>query len=401
VRGRPTHHSHSSGSRLALLGLAAALAGCASPGPPRPPSLQLPQPVHNLTAARQGDEVLLQFTLPQRTTDSLPIRSGQVAVTLCRGPEPATCLPLPGFTAQRLSVTEASGLPRSVSWHDRLPANLTTGDPRSLVYRIELSNPAARSAGWSAPAYTAAGTAPPVVDGFTAEGTRKGILLRWQPTPSSPNNPPPEVLLRRDLIGAPAAPPVRHTVGAPARLPASHAEPPTTLWLTANATPAANPTPAATTLIAETLDTSAVQDVPYRYTAVRRRLIQLGGRSVELRSAPSAPVEFTLRDIFPPAVPTGLSAAPFTQSGQFAVDLVWGPVDDPGLAGYNISRQTLDPNGAPQAAPTRLNTTPVTLPAFHDATASPTARLRYSITAIDNKGNESTAATVTVEPSTR
>ena len=40
---------------------AAALAGCANPGPPRPPSLQLPEMVGDLSAERIGNRVLLQL----------------------------------------------------------------------------------------------------------------------------------------------------------------------------------------------------------------------------------------------------------------------------------------------------------------------------------------------------
>ncbi len=41
--------------------------GCASPGPPRAPSLHLPQPVKGLTAERHGDAVVVRFATPQRT----------------------------------------------------------------------------------------------------------------------------------------------------------------------------------------------------------------------------------------------------------------------------------------------------------------------------------------------
>ena len=48
---------------------------------------------------------------------------------------------------------------------------------------------------------------------------------------------------------------------------------------------------------------------------------------------------------------------------------------------------------------TRLNPAPVPVPSFHDPSASPAARYRYSVTAVDGKGNESPAATVLLEPS--
>jgi hypothetical protein len=88
------------------------------------------------------------------------------------------------------------------------------------------------------------------------------------------------------------------------------------------------------------------------------------------------------------------------------VDLIWQPVDDARipsqlaapLAGYNVYREQLSPAGATVSPPTRLNATPVLLPAFHDATADPTLRYRYSTTSIDAAGHESKAATLVLEP---
>ena len=91
--------------------------------------------------------------------------------------------------------------------------------------------------------------------------------------------------------------------------------------------------------IDETIDGSASEDTAYRYAAVRRRVVSIGGQKVELRSALSSPVVITWRNAFPPAAPVGLSAAPFAEGGAFAVDLVWEPVQEPGLKGYVVIRQ--------------------------------------------------------------
>src|SRR6202521_16298 len=52
----------------------AALVGCGVPGVPKPPSLQLPQPVTDLRAVRKGDSVYLVWTVPSETTDRLAVR---------------------------------------------------------------------------------------------------------------------------------------------------------------------------------------------------------------------------------------------------------------------------------------------------------------------------------------
>src|SRR3954451_2988562 len=61
-------------SVTALLLVLSAFVGCASPGPPQPPSLKLPKPVDDLTAHRKGDRVLLTWTPPQKTTDNQNLR---------------------------------------------------------------------------------------------------------------------------------------------------------------------------------------------------------------------------------------------------------------------------------------------------------------------------------------
>lgn len=350
----------------------AGILGCASPGPPRPPSLQLPQLVRDLSAERDGDAVRVRFTTPQRTTDGLPIPEASLTATLCRGAEGAPCVPVRGLRDVSLPVNQAAtAAQRTVTWTDRLPAADTTGEPRLLLYRVELKNQHNRTAGWSEPAYTAAGAAPAAVVGLRAQETPAGILLRWTPPATASTD---EVLLRRVSIAA-----VPATPG-----PTRAARPQQPLWLESHAT------------AAETLDTTAAEDVPFRYTAVRRRIVEAGARKLELRSAPSTPVDITWRNLFPPPAPASLSAATVQQPGQFAVDLVWQPVEQPGLKGYVITRQAIDAGGAPLGPSGRLAT--VTLPAFHDATASPSARYRYTVRAISKKDVDGAAATVLVAP---
>lgn len=362
---------------LALLITFAAI-GCASPGVPRPPSLNLPQPVRDLTAARIGDTVELHFTLASRSTDKLPLRGATLTATFCRELDHQACVLIP---SSKTSIPIDPSNPRDTpfTWTDTLPPDLTHGDPHTLGYRVALSNIAGHSAGDSTPAFTATGPAPTPVEDLHAEGSRLGILLRWTPTTATTGN----MILQREDLDPVLPKPTTHAK--------SSSNPPTTIELTAPPnTPTTPPT---------LLDTSAIPNKPYRYKAMRQLTLQLGGRSIELRSAPSPAVELTLHEIYPPLTPAGLTAAPFTDK-TFAVDLVWQPVDESGLiaplAGYNLYREPL----APPAPRARLNPTPLQLPAFHDTTADPTQRYRYSVTAIDTKGNESPASTILLEPST-
>ncbi len=351
------------------------LVGCASPGPPRAPSLQLPQPVGDLSAARVGDSVELRFTLPQRTTDNLPIREAAMKATVCRGAEGAPCVAVPALQNVGLAMdAEASAASRVVIWHDALPTTVATGEPKLLVYRVELSNLEGKTAGWSDPAYAAAGTPPVAVSGLRGEETRAGILLRWQAAGAGAQD---EVLLRREMVSPPAGakPEQREPV-----------------WLESHASADE------TGRIDETIDGSASEDTAYRYVAARRRVVAIGGQKAELRSALSAPVEITWRNAFPPVAPVGLSAAPYAEGGAFAVDLVWEPVQEPGLKGYVVMRQVVDAGGAAVGSPQKLTPEPVVLPAFHDASAKQGVRYRYRVQAVSAKGVEGAVATVVVEP---
>src|ERR1700675_2226674 len=61
--------------RLALLAaMLLWLTGCASVGPPSPPSLELPRAPSDLRAARKGDRVTLTWTIPARTTNRQSVR---------------------------------------------------------------------------------------------------------------------------------------------------------------------------------------------------------------------------------------------------------------------------------------------------------------------------------------
>jgi hypothetical protein len=370
-----------------LAALVASLCGCASPGPPRAPSLQLPQPVKDLAVKRLGPSVELTFTVPQRTTDKQPLQAPELRGTLCRELENQGCVAVAGLT----SAISTAGQPSTLTLHDELPPSLLSGPPRLLSYRVEYFNRSGRSAGASDAAYTVAGAAPLPVEDLSAAGSRQGIVLRWRAAPGQSAG----VLLRRQDTSTPHAP-------TPASAPTQTRKPARqersrqaaeagVVWLdTHDDSPKGVP---------ETLDATARPEVAYLYAALRETTVNLGGRSLSLRSQLSPAIGFTLHDVFPPPVPTGLNAIGFTgDSASYAVDLIWQPVQDEQLAGYNVYRRALQSPGEDGSARMRLNATPVLLPSFHDARAKPGTRYRYEVTAIDAKGNESEPGATTLEP---
>ena len=356
---------------LAAALLAITLTGCANPGPPRPPSLFLPAPVADtkIAASRVGNEVAVRFTVPARSTDNLPLRAPQLSGSLCRQAETGPCTTV----TARLSVAAkgSDGQPNVVTWRDTLPADLASGAPRIIGYRVEFFSSAGVSGGKSDPAIAAAGQSPPPVEGLAAEGSRSGIVLRWKP--ASEGN----VVIRREDIAFAAKTPANR----------NHPEP-GVVWLAADAASSDR-----------VLDSSALPDVAYRYTAQRSIKVQLDSHELEMRSAESAPLNFTLREIYAPSAPTGLTAIGFTNADlQFAVDLIWQPVNERAVAGYNVYRQMIDSNGAALSSRARISTVKANLPAFHDASATTGSRYRYEVTAIDDRGNESPATFTVLEP---
>ena len=66
------------------------------------------------------------------------------------------------------------------------------------------------------------------------------------------------------------------------------------------------------------------------------------------------------------------------------MDLSWEPGLEADLQGYNIYRAD-----APGGSFRRLNTAPLTGPAYHDPAVAPGRSYRYRVTAVDRTGNES------------
>ena len=357
------------------LAMVAALTGCANPGAPQPPSLHLPAPVRGLTAARRGDVVTLHFSVSQRTTDNLPVRETALGMTLCREVEHGGCVAVAGIPA-RVTVKGPAGVANAVTVEDQLPVALTLGAPRLVAYRVELRNAAGKSAGFSEPAFAVGGQAPAAVEGLTAQGSRLGVVLAWSP---AGNDSGTLYLRRREEHAAANGRGSQSPAGVLLRFdPASQARG------------------------ERLMDTAAAEDVPYMYSAYREQRLTLGGHALVERSDESAAVAFTLRDVFPPPVPSDVTAAPVTaESGAYSVDLIWQPVDEPELAGYNVYRETLGESGQAGSGREKLTAAPVPQPAFHDATAQAGVGYRWTVTAVDHKGNESGGASVVLGAGTR
>lgn len=107
-----------------------------------------------------------------------------------------------------------------------------------------------------------------------------------------------------------------------------------------------------------------------------------------VESAASNEACLDVRDISPPAAPTGLAVVP----RERGLEVVWTPSADEDVAAYRVYRE------GPGEPRRRLAEIPAGGSAWTDEAAKPGVAYRYSLTAVDQAGNES-AATAPVEAS--
>ena len=370
------HNQHGRGLSAGLTALLSLAIGCASPGNPRPPSLNLPEIVTDLTAHRIGAPLELHWTTPAHNTDSLDIK-GNITAELCRQANPtstsaSSCVPI-----QHVAVT-----PGASHAIDLLPPPLTADPATLLAYRIQIFNAAERSAGLSSQVFSAAGAAPPPVQQLRATPTRDGVVIEWQRQSTTAH-----VELVRTLSGPPKA-----TAPPPAKPKSPLQQTP------ANPTEVRLKTPTDQPDAGGTTDPSARKGETYTYTAQRVRTVTLNGHPLELRSPISSPITLLLNDTFPPQSPAGLAAVPAGTGAS--IDLSWQPNAEIDLSGYHVYRQELSASNQPQGTSQRLTQTPVTGPAFHDSSAVAGHHYAYRVTAIDATGNESPPSAPVLETAT-
>lgn len=368
------------------------LAGCASPGPPLPPSLNLSAVVTDLSASRTGDAVTLRWTTPEDTTDKLAIK-GPIVAEICRetlaavsaavsGAKTAACAPVVGH----VSVT-----PGESETVDALPAALASGPAQLLTYRVQLRNASGHTAGPSAAVYAASGAAPEAIEGLQAKPTKAGVVLEWRAEATVPED-----------AGVGAVELDRVWVDEPAETASGGKAAKSDLGLAA---PAKEPVEAHLRVAAAedaggTIDRSAQMGHSYRYTAQRVRTLNVAGQTLEVRSVASASVTVAVRDVFPPEAPVGLVAVPGFAGADDAVrkpaiDLSWEPDSEPDLAGYRVYRRELD--GTTPEVWRVLGPELVTVPAYRDLSVVAGQRYAYRATAVSVAGNESGPSAEVVE----
>jgi hypothetical protein len=356
----------------------ALLCGCGTPGSPQPPSLELPQPVTDLTTERRGDRVKLTWSVPLVTTDRQRVRHiGQTRICRTTRPQMPAAGALPADTLMTACTNVATVTPQDqkgprgrpqAAYTDTLPQEFSTQQPLgAAVYAIEVLNDRGRGAGLSnqVPVPLAPALAPP--ERVESQVTAQGVLLTWRGERER-NDAGLAFAYRvsRTEVAAPRAD------GAPA----------------ANDLGAVQLTPdGAYTFI----DRNAEWEKQYTYTVSGDTVLAGTTPAVTVAGAASPPANVNVHDVFPPAVPSGVQAVFTEANGQRFIDLTWTPNQDADLAGYNLYRR--EEGGTPQ----KVNAELLRAPSTRDANLTAGRQYFYSVSAVDLRGNASQRSPETSE----
>jgi hypothetical protein len=348
------------------LGAALGLVGCAAIGPPRPPSLELPKPPADLRAARKGDKVFLTWSVPSLTTDRQTARN-LGPTRICRGSELVLkeCGTPVGEAAappNRLSQNKTSKQKISGSYSDTLPdalLNDADGSGHSATYAVEALNARGRGAGLSNQVHVPlVRTLPPPSD-FHSQLTGQGVVLSWSRAATMEFSKPNPVSYLYQVY--------RRAESGKANL--------------------VGDVPVTGEMSLSLTDSGIEWEKTYYYHVEAVTVIAgddaAGRKKVEIEGDDSAEVKVFADDVFPPAVPAELQAVFSGPGQQAAIDLVWAPVADVDLAGYNVYRH--EAGGAPE----KLNAELVKTPAYRDVSVGAGKTYSYSVSAVDVRGNES------------
>jgi hypothetical protein len=258
--------------------------------------------------------------------------------------------------AQPVAATNHTSAQKvSRSYTDSL-GSLQGDNPFSFTtYAVEVPNAAGRSAGLSNEVRVSLVRTLPPPREFAARVTGPGVVLTWA----------------NDALPAGSAP-VHYLYRVYRRLEGS-----------AEAI-LAGQVPAGSEPILTFMDSSIEWEKTYEYRAETVTVVaQENKPEVQVEGNDTPEIKVFADDVFPPAVPSGLQAVASGPGQKTFVDLVWAPVSDVDLDGYNVYRHE---EGAPSL---KVNASLLKTPAYRDEFAVSGKSYLYSVSAVDVRGNES------------
>ena len=342
--------------------------GCASIGPPLPPSLELPKAPTDLRAARKGDRVTLTWTVPAQTMDRQRLRYlGKTRVCRSLAEKIKQCDTPVGESAPPadFDAKKSTGERVRAKFTDNLPSAIEHEHATGLAaYAVEVLNTAGKGAGISNQVHVALVPTLPPFGGFTVHTTNQGVFISWDcPKAAERRQEATKYLFRV----------YRREDGKTSETRIAQVEARNCAMGSADEKS-----------VHSYLDQSFEWEKTYVYRGTVVSVIEAAGKpTVEVEGDDTPEVKVFAHDIFPPAVPAGLQTV-FSGPGQQAfIDLIWAPVADADLEGYNVYRHEED------AAAVKLNSEPVKTPAYRDAQVMAGKTYFYTVSAVDQRGNES------------
>jgi hypothetical protein len=353
----------------------ALLISCGTPGVPMPPALEMAKPVTDLRASRKGARVYLVWTVPDKTTDHQTVRhpgptricrSLKPEIGDCKNPVaeiPASQFPLPEVRKKNTPTPKVQA-----GYTDIPPPELQAQDPTAdITYAVSVLNESGRSAGLSNLVEVPSAPTLPPPEALKAEVKNEGVLLSWACQAEFHATPAIQYKLRiyrrqndRQADAGGEKPKTDVRVADVNFGECSETQPP------------------------QFLDQTFDWEKHYDYRATVVTVIAAAGKpEVEVEGDDTPVVQVFAHDIFPPSVPTGLQAV-FSGVGQAPfIDLVWSPDTEADLAGYNLFRHQEGEQ------PVKLNSDLVKSPAYRDTNVQSGKKYFYSVSAVDERGNES------------
>jgi hypothetical protein len=307
-----------------LLCFSLLLAGCGSVGEPLYPALNIPMPVIDLSAVERGDKIDIIFTIPPKTTEGLVLKEiGSVELRVGPNARDEFRADTWSASAKRLDVP----LPAQVgAVRFETPAQEFIG--KEVLLAVRVGNARGRMSAWSN--FVILSVEQPLAKpaNLRAEAVVQGVRLTW----IAPNQSSFRIYRKAGEEKEPS-------------LLASPDKP-------------------------EYVDATTEYGKAYAY------YVQAVHEKTE--SDVLGPESITPKDIFPPAIPTGLNVS----AGVSAIELSWDRNTEPDFKAYQVFRSEGD-------APFVKIAEGLEGPSYSDRKIESGKHYRYRISAVDQTGNPS------------
>jgi hypothetical protein len=361
---------------LIFVSAASTLSGCGKKGPPLPPLVRQPAAPADLTAARRGDEVVLQFVVPFTNTDGTrPANVSRVDVFGISG-----TAAVPDDQIVKLGARVASVPVKSPRDPNRTidpgesaeDAEPLSGDGLDQGARATVTEPLTNIGIVPAPEQDAIPTRTYAVVSIDTRGRLGPMSGRATvpliPAPAAPSMPAVTYDETSVTLEWPAVEKASgyHVYETRLRSPDSEA----------SSGAAGTDTRMTSEPVAETTFTASGVEWDVKRCYAVRAVAAAGELAVESGASPPACVTFA--DTFAPAAPTDLRGV----ASEGSISLIWEPNGEKDLAGYLVLR------GTPGNTLEPIMLSPIKETVFNDGVPAG-VRYVYAIAAVDSAGNRS------------